>query len=145
MTSMDPRISIVTLGVADLERSLRFYRDGLGLPRSRRDYEGIVFFRTQGTVLALYPYDRLAADVSDAFRVPRSKFPGITLAHNVDTRPEVDAILARAAKAGARIERPAEVAEWGGYRGYFSDPDGYLWEVACGTSPLAADGSVDVD
>jgi catechol 2,3-dioxygenase-like lactoylglutathione lyase family enzyme len=141
---MDARISIVTLGVADLDRSLRFYRDGLGLPTSKREYEGIVFFRTKGAVLALYPYDALAKDVSESFTVPRSKFPGITLAHNVNTRPEVDAILARAAAAGARIEKPAQIAEWGGYSGYFSDPDGYLWEVACGTSPLAPDGSVDV-
>ena len=73
------------------------------------------------------------------------EFAGITLAHYVNTRSEVDALLERAAKAGARIERPAEVAEWGGYRGYFSDPDGDLWEAACGTSPLAPDGSVDVE
>jgi catechol 2,3-dioxygenase-like lactoylglutathione lyase family enzyme len=121
---MEPRISIVTLGVKDLDQSLRFYRDGLGLPTTRS--KDIIFFQMQGTCLALYPYAALANDVSEDFNVRRSKFPGITLAHNVRAREEVDAILERAGRAGARIEKKAADTEWGGYSGYFSDPDGYL-------------------
>jgi catechol 2,3-dioxygenase-like lactoylglutathione lyase family enzyme len=139
---MEPRISIITLGVRDLARSLRFYRDGLGLPTTREVDGGIIFFQTQGTCLALYPYTELAEDVSGAFVVERSKFPGITLAHNVRTRGEVDAVLLRAEAAGARIEKPARDTEWGGYSGYFSDPDGYLWEVAFGAFDFRDDGSL---
>ncbi len=92
--------------------------------------------------MALYPYTELAEDVSGAFVVERSKFPGITLAHNVRTRGEVDAVLLRAEAAGARIEKPARDTEWGGYSGYFSDPDGYLWEVAFGAFDFRDDGSL---
>jgi catechol 2,3-dioxygenase-like lactoylglutathione lyase family enzyme len=127
---MEPRISIITLGVKSLERSLRFYRDGLGFPTTRKAEQGIVFFQTSGVCLALYPYDALAMDVSEEFRVERSKFTGITLAHNVRSREEVDRLLKQAEQAGAKIEKPAGDTEWGGYSGYFSDPDGYLWEVA---------------
>ena len=139
---MESRVSIITLGVRDLERSLRFYRDGLGFPTTRCADQGIVFFQTRGACLALYPYDLLAADVSPEFAGPRSKFPGITLAHNVRTRDEVDAILEQARRAGARIEKPAQPTEWGGYGGYFSDPDGYLWEVAWGAFEMREDGSL---
>ncbi len=104
---MEPRISIITLGVADLERSLRFYRDGLGFPTTRTAESGIIFFQTQGVCLALYPYDLLANDVSDAFLVAKSKFTGITLAHNVRTKEEVPQILAQAERAGGKIEKPA--------------------------------------
>jgi hypothetical protein len=141
---MEPRISIVTLGVADLARSLRFYRDGLGLPTTRTPEQGIVFFQTSGVCLALYPYTELAKDVGDAFLIPRSKFPGITIAHNVRTRQEVDQLLSRAAAAGAQIEKPAQNTDWGGYSGYFSDPDGYLWEIAWGAFEIKADGSLVV-
>jgi len=139
-----PRISIVTLGVGDLERSLRFYRDGLGFPTTWTADRGVVFFRTEGTCLALYPLKALAGDVSEAFDVPRSGFAGITLAHNVGTREEVDAILLRAEHAGAVIEKPAQDAFWGGYSGYFSDPDGYLWEIAWGAFDFNEDGSLKI-
>jgi uncharacterized protein len=142
---MQPRISLITLGVADLERSLRFYRDGLGFPTSMDAGKGIIFFQTSGTCLALYPYDKLARDVSPEFdvaNVAKSKFTGITLAHNVRTTEEVDAVLKLAEKAGARIEKPGTKADWGGYSGYFSDPDGYLWEVACGAFAMREDGSL---
>jgi catechol 2,3-dioxygenase-like lactoylglutathione lyase family enzyme len=139
---MEPRISLITLGVKDLKRSLQFYRDGLGFPTTRNEDQGIIFFQMSGTVLALYPYDELAADVSDAFQVPRSRFPGITLAHNVRTKEEVDRLMQQAAAAGAKIERPAQETSWGGYSGYFSDPDGYLWEVAWGAFDFRADGSL---
>ena len=141
---MEPRISIITLGVADLERSLRFYRDGLGFPTTRQPDQGIVFFQTQGVCLALYPSDKLAEDVSDDFVAERSKFSGITLAHNVRNREDVDAVLAQAKAAGAKIEKPAQDAFWGGYSGYFSDPDGHLWEVAWGAFEFNEDGSLKI-
>ena len=98
---MEPRISVITLGVADLARSYRFYRDGLGLPTTRRPGDGIVFFQTSGAVLALFPHDELAADVGPGWgeHVPGSLV--FTLAHNVRERREVDDLLARAAGAGA--------------------------------------------
>jgi catechol 2,3-dioxygenase-like lactoylglutathione lyase family enzyme len=139
---MEPRISLITLGVSDLERSLRFYRDGLGFPTTWSVEKGVIFFQTSGTCLALYPYEELAKDVSDAHLVPRTKFGGIALAHNVRTREEVDQVLEQARAAGATIEKPAGDTFWGGYAGYFSDPDGYLWEVAYGAFEIRADGSL---
>jgi catechol 2,3-dioxygenase-like lactoylglutathione lyase family enzyme len=112
---MEPRISIITLGVADLQRSLRFYGEGLGFPTTRKAEQGIIFFQTSGACLALYPYELLAKDVADSFLVPRSKFTGITLAHNVRTKEEVDRVLAQAERAGARIEKPAQPTEWAGF------------------------------
>ena len=102
---MDPRISIITLGVTDLDRSLRFYRDGLGFPTTRKADAGIIFFQTSGVCLALYPYTALAKDVSDEFLVAKSRFTGITLAHNVRSKEEVDRILKQAKQAGATIEK----------------------------------------
>lgn len=127
---MEPRISIITLGVEDLERAWRFYHRGLGFPTTGEPGQGIVFFRTGGVCLALYPLERLAGDVAPDGPRDRGGFPGITLAHNTRTKGEVDAILERAAEAGGRIEKSARIVDWGGYSGYFSDPDGYLWEVA---------------
>lgn len=142
---MEPRVSIITLGVESLERSFAFYKKGLGLETGSefcKPEDGIIFFKTQFTVLALFPYDKLAKDIGEGFNVPKAKFSGITLAHNTRSKTEVDEILSRAEKAGAEIVKPAQLAEWGGYSGYFSDPDGHLWEVACGTTPLNPDGSV---
>ena len=127
---MEPRISIITLGVIDLQRSYEFYHEGLGLPTSRNPESGIIFFQTGGVCLALYPLDKLAEDVSPAQSSERGLFSGITLAHNTKSKDEVDTILSQAVKAGGRIEKPAQDTFWGGYSGYFSDPDGYLWEVA---------------
>ena len=124
---MDPRISIITLGVADLERSIRFYRDGLGLPM-RGDGDGIAFFETRGTWLGLYPREALA---EDALASPEgSGFRGFTLAHNVASPEAVDRTLQDAVDAGATLEKPGQKVFWGGYSGYFADPDGFLWEVA---------------
>jgi uncharacterized protein len=139
---MDPRISIITLGVKDLDRSLRFYRDGLGFPTTRKAESGIIFFQTSGVCLALYPYTELAKDVSEEFLVEKSKFTGITLAHNVRSKEEADRILKQAEQVGAIIEKPAHDTDWGGYSGYFSDPDGYLWEIAWGAFDLRDDGSL---
>lgn len=141
---MEPRISIITLGVADLERSYRFYKDGLGLPTTGSPEGGIIFFQTQGITLALYPYQDLADDISPEWNEPRSKFSGITLAHNVRERAEVDEVLATAVAAGANIVKPAADTFWGGYSGYFTDPDGYLWEVAWGAFDFNEDGSLRI-
>jgi catechol 2,3-dioxygenase-like lactoylglutathione lyase family enzyme len=141
---MEPRISIITLGVANLERSFHFYRDGLKLPTSRSPEDGIVFFQTNGVALALYPYQDLADDIGPDWSEPRSKFSGITLAHNVRERGEVDEVLASAKAAGAHIVKPAADTFWGGYSGYFADPDGYVWEVAWGAFEFNVDGSLQI-
>lgn len=124
---MEPRISIITLGVSDLERSTRFYRDGLGLPLQEGS-EGIAFFQLQGTWLALYPRQALAADAK--ITPDGTGWPRFTLAHNVRSKEAVDATLEEARAAGALIVKNAQDTDWGGYSGYFSDPDGFLWEVA---------------
>jgi uncharacterized protein len=139
---MEPRISLITLGVHDLERSLRFYRDGLGLQTTWDADQGVVFFRTHGACLALYPFSSLAKDAGVDGAIDRPKFTGITLAHNVRKREDVDRVLQEAEAAGARIEKPAQDTFWGGYAGYFSDPDGYLWEVAWGAFDFHQDGSL---
>jgi uncharacterized protein len=141
---VEPRISIVALGVEDLARSTRFYAEGLGLPTTRRPEDGIVFFQLRGTILELFPYRSLADDIGPGFDVPRTRFGGITLAHNVRTREEVDEVLTSAVRAGAELLKPARDTSWGGYSGYFADPDGYPWEVAWGAFELAEDGSLVV-
>lgn len=125
---MEPRISIITLGVADLARSIQFYHQGLGLPLHEASNQNIAFFALQGTWLALYPRAALAADAG----VPTAGtgFTGFTLAHNVRSREEVDELIITAQAAGARLVKPAQIAEWGGYSGYVADPDGFLWEIA---------------
>lgn len=125
---MEPRLTLVTLGVTDFDRSLQFYRDGLSLP-VEKVVEGVVaFFVLGGTRLALHPREMLAADAT----VPADGhgFPGFSLAHNVRTREDVARTLDEAAAAGATITRPAHDTDWGGHAGYFADPDGLLWEVA---------------
>lgn len=141
---MEPRISIITLGVRDLAASLRFYRDGLGFPTQSREGDPIAVFSTAGTRLSLYPIDRLAEDIGPAMR-PGSGFGGITLAHNVRRKEEVAALLALAERAGGRIVKPAQDTFWGGHSGYFLDPDGHAWEIAWNPHwPLDAAGTVAV-
>lgn len=125
---MESRLSIVTLGVRDLDRAVKFYHDSLGFPLVHEDTESIAFFDLEGVRLALYPWDELADDA----RVPPDGdgFRGVTLAHNVATEAEVDAGLDEVAEAGATIIKPGQEVFWGGYSGYFSDPDDHLWEVA---------------
>ena len=125
---MEPRISIITLGVSDLERSVKFYRDGLNLPSTYKEGEGIAFFQLNGAWLALYPSDALAEDA--CLPAARSRFGGVTLAQNVHTKAEADAVIAEALAAGATLLKPAADTFWGGYSGYFADPDGHPWEVA---------------
>ncbi len=125
---MKPRISMITLGVDDVARAARFYEAGLGLPRKPVEAEDVAFFPLAGTWLAVYARAALAADAG--VNGDGRGFPGFALAHNVASREAVDAVLAQAQAAGARRVRPAADAFWGGYSGYFADPDGYLWEVA---------------
>jgi catechol 2,3-dioxygenase-like lactoylglutathione lyase family enzyme len=126
---MKSKISIITLGVQDLARSLSFYRDGLGFElHNYKEGEDHAMFRLEGTWLALFPRKSLAEDAC----VPSasSGFPGFTLAHNVKTKEGVNKVFASAVAAGARpIKTPQDVF-WGGYSGYFADPDGFLWEIA---------------
>ena len=127
---MEPRISIITLGVASLDRSVQFYRDGLGFPTRYADGGPIAFFQTGGTRLALFPREHLAADIAPDLAPGHGGFSGITLAHNTRTKEEVAAVLTKAAAAGATILKTAQDVSWGGHSGYFADPDGHIWEVA---------------
>jgi uncharacterized protein len=130
---MKPRITVLTLGVDDLDRSLRFYRDGLGLQTEgivgeEFEYGAVVFFELQpGLRLALWPRRSLAHDAG--LPVSPSSPTEFTLGHNVASRAEVDAVMERARAAGAVIVKPAQETFWGGYAGYFQDPDQHLWEV----------------
>ena len=131
---MKPRISLLTLAVDDLERALRFYRDGLGLPTkgivgTEFEHGAVAFFDLQaGLKLAVWPRQSLAADSGRA--VERGRSPQFTIGHNVNSRAEVDAVMAQAGKAGATLLKPAGNTFWGGYAGYFEDPDGHVWEIA---------------
>ena len=139
---MEQRVSIITLGVEDLKRSSEFY-ERLGWRRSMAKSQGIVFFQAGGMALALFPRRELAKDANvdphgDGFR-------GVSLAYNTRNRAEVDSVLKDAEAAGAKLVKPAQEAFWGGYSGYFSDPDGFLWEVAWNPSfPMAEDGSIRI-
>lgn len=121
-------LSLVTLGVADLDRSVAFY-EALGLVRRAKDAKGVAFFMAGGVVLSLYPRHELAADAG-VVDGRAGAFGGIALACNRANRADVDATLIRAVAAGGRALRPAQATFWGGYSGYVADPDGYLWEVA---------------
>ena len=137
---MEQRLSLITLGVADLARSREFY-ERLGWRRSMAKADGVVFFQAGGMALALFPRSELARDAKIA--PEGSGFSGISLAYNTRTRDEVDAVLAEAEAAGATLLKPGEEAFWGGYSGYFSDPDGFPWEVAWNPSfRMMEDGSI---
>src|SRR5579884_2067972 len=131
---MKPRITILSLGVDDLERSLAFYRDGLGLASEgivgqEFEYGAVAFFRLQGDLmLALWPRASIARDTGLAVQPPSAT--ELTIGHFVASREEVEEIMRQAEGAGARIVKAAGPAFWGGYSGYFQDPDGHLWEVA---------------
>lgn len=131
---MIPRITLITLAVDDLERSLRFYRDGLGFKTrgivgTEFEYGAVAFFDLEnGLRLALWPRKSLAHDAG--LPVDRPGTTGFCLAHNVGSKAEVDAVMAEARAAGASIVKPAADTFWGGYAGYFADPDRHLWEVA---------------
>lgn len=124
---MKPRISMVSLGVADLQKSTEFYETGLGLPRMDSP-PGVAFFNLNGTWLGLAERGALAKDAGVS--AEGSGYTGINLAHNVASEADVDAVMTLAAQAGATVIKSPTRADWGGYHGYFSDPDGHLWEVA---------------
>lgn len=130
---MEPRISIITLGVDDLDRATRFY-EAMGLERNQRITEGVAFFQMGGMILALWPRDELAADVGNDNAPParpqKPETPSVALAYNTREEFEVEQILERVEKAGGRIVKPAQRAFWGGMQGYFEDTEGNLWEVA---------------
>ena len=139
---MEPRITLITLGVADLERSLRFYRDGLGWPTDGivgQDVENgaVVFFElSRGLKLALWPRSSLAKEARvDADRHGPASFE---VAHNVRSREEVDEVVALARAAGANVTNPPADRAWGGYSAHFQDPDGHLWEIAWNPDPMFA-------
>lgn len=129
---MKNRITLITLGVDDLERSLAFYRDGLGfgtkgIVGTEFEHGAVVFFDLQaGLQLALWSRADLAYDTG----LPLAPVGGTSLGHNVNSAAEVDAVMEQARRAGARIVKPAQHTFYGGYAGYFQDPDGHLWEVA---------------
>ncbi|WP_205686991.1 VOC family protein [Chitinophaga rhizosphaerae] len=130
---MKPRISVLTICVADLDRAYRFYLEGMGLASEgiigqEFEYGAVAFFDLQsGVKLAVWPRKSLVHDTGLEERAPSSM--EFTIGHNVTTKTEVDAVLQQAEAAGARIIKPAHDTFWGGYAGYFSDPDGHLWEV----------------
>ncbi|AFM11438.1 VOC family protein [Turneriella parva] len=130
---MKPRISVITLGVADLERSVAFYRDGLGLETQgiigkEFAHGAVAFFELSGGLrLALWPRSSIAHDSGLSPAMPSAT--EMTLGHNVMSRNEVDEVMLQAARAAAKIVKPAAETFWGGYAGYFQDPDGHLWEV----------------
>jgi catechol 2,3-dioxygenase-like lactoylglutathione lyase family enzyme len=131
---MKPRITLLTLGVDDLERSLRFYRDGLGLPTdgivgNEFEHGAVAFFTLRsGLTLALWPRESIAHDTDLPVSPPSPT--DFTIAHNVSSRDEVADIISQASAAGAQIVKPPAETFYGGYAGYFQDPDGHLWEVA---------------
>jgi len=138
---MEQRLSLVTLGVTDLERSLRFY-EALGWKRANENPH-VAFFQLNGMALGLWSRAALAEDakVTDTGEA----FSGITLAYNTRSKADVDAVLAEAERAGARILKPAEDVFWGGYSGYFADPDGHPWEVAWNPGwEVTEDGDVNL-
>jgi catechol 2,3-dioxygenase-like lactoylglutathione lyase family enzyme len=140
---MKARITLLTLGVDDLERAVGFYRDGLGLPTkgivgTEFEHGAVAFFELQsGLQLALWPRSSIAHDTGISVS-PHSPTE-LTIGHNVRSPEEVDAVMARAKRAGARIVKPAAKTFWGGYAGYFQDPDDHLWEVAWNPAMLPPD------
>jgi uncharacterized protein len=142
---MEPRVSLLTLGVSDLQRAVAFYRDGLGWPKSEVGGEEVAFFKTGGVVIALFPRPSFAADAGvDLDDVEHGGFSRISLAHNVAEEAQVGSVLAEAAEAGATIVKEAQEIFFGRH-GFFADLDDFLWEVAWNPSfPMAANGSIEL-
>lgn len=126
--AMKQRINIVSLAVKDLDRAIKFYCDGLGWKKSKASEGNIVFFQLNGLVMALYPKHLFEEDTTVPFS--SDGYPPFTLAYNAQSEKEVDEVIALAVKNGAKLIKPAQKVFWGGYSGYFADPDGFLWEVA---------------
>ena len=126
-----PRLTVVTLGVADLSKATKFYEAVLDTPPNT-SYDGVTFIELPGTWVSLFPLENLAKDISPEVPVTRSGFSGVTLAHNVRSKDDVIAIIGRAESAGARVMKEPQETFWGGFSGYFADLDGHCWEVAWG-------------
>jgi catechol 2,3-dioxygenase-like lactoylglutathione lyase family enzyme len=139
---MDQRLTVITLGVNDIERSRRFYCEGLGWHASKASLDDLLLLDMKGVVLALYPRQLLADDA----RLPLGQgYGGVTISQNVRQKADVDAALKAAERAGGTILKPAQDVFWGGYSGYFADPDGHPWEVAWNPHwPLDANDRVDL-
>ena len=125
------RMTMITLGVRDLDKATQFYEAVLATPPNR-SYGGVTFIELPGTWLALYPLENLAQDISPSISTDARGFAGITLAHNARSRKEVIAVVERAEAAGAHVVKAPQATFWGGFSGYFADLDGYYWEVAWG-------------
>ncbi|MEY4879607.1 MAG: hypothetical protein RJB62_1076 [Pseudomonadota bacterium] len=137
---MNPQISLVTLGVSDLARSTAFY-ERLGWRRSVRAAKGVSFFQLGSLALSLFPKEELAKDAGVA--AEGGGFCGVSFAQNMASKEAVDRVLAEAVEAGAKLLKPGQDVFWGGYNGYFADPDGYLWEIAWNPGfTLLEDGSI---
>jgi uncharacterized protein len=139
---LEPRITLITLGVADVKRARHFY-EALGFTASAASNGDVTFFQLGGMALGLYGRKALAHDAN----VPDAEpgFSGVTIAHNCRSEAEVDAVIAHAVACGATLKKPAQKVFWGGYSGYFADPDGHLWEVAHNPFfPLDAAGAVQL-
>lgn len=137
------RISLITIGVDDLAATTAFY-ESLGWQRSSVSNDEVSFFATADSALALYPLEDLAADAGLP-ATDRPAFRGVALAINVESEDEVDRVIAEAQAAGATVPKPAEHAPWGGYSGYFADPEGNAWEVAYNPGfPIQDDGSIEL-
>jgi catechol 2,3-dioxygenase-like lactoylglutathione lyase family enzyme len=145
-TDVAPNLAIVTLGVTELERSMRFYRD-LGWEQRGEESNGIVWFRTSGSWLGLFGYDALAddANLEPVLADDLPRYRGVALAVNLPSEDAVDLAFVRVREVGGSIVKPAARTEWGGYSGYFTDPDGHLWEIAHNPGfPLDEQGRIDI-
>jgi predicted lactoylglutathione lyase len=144
MSEPEAILSLVTLGVSDLERSTAFY-ESLGFCRKARAAKGVGFFQAGACVFAVFPLQDLAKDADVTGSNPTPEFRGVALAWNCRSEAEVDTVVARARGAGAAVPKPPQKTFWGGYAGYFADPDGHLWEVAHNPGfPLSDDGRLQL-
>lgn len=125
------RMTVLTLGVSDLNKATRFYESVLGTPPNKT-YDGVTFIALPGCWISLYPIEKLAEDISSGISPVRRGFSGFTIAHNARSREDVVSIIRRAESAGARVVKEPQETFWGGFSGYFADPDGYYWEVVWG-------------
>lgn len=140
---MEQRVSLITLGVRDVPRARRFYEQGLGWQASSVSSDTVAFYQVGPLAFAVWGEAALARDAGQTEAPAAPAFRGVALAHNVPNPQLVEVLLAEAEQAGGRIVRPAQETEWGGYSGYFADPDGHLWEVAWNPGfPLDADGAL---
>ena len=148
LTKLEPRISIIGLYVEDMRRSYEFYADGLGFPTKHKAEDSWIGFKLNGLCFCIYPYEELKAEkltrtIDRERALDRTLMPGIGLAYNTREKHQVEEVLELARKAGGTIEKEPEDTFWGGYSGYFADPDGHLWEVAWADSwEFNPDGSL---